>query len=180
MRGAFHHKLSQRKRWTSSVNSQQTVAVYSKVMNRKMWRREEHHGRHLTGNTLTQHECRRWPDLEKILETPSVHAWRKETSSWNVRIWSLPFHGSPSSLRHEVVSPSHNDYRLPLGALCPPQAVPLLGHVPPLFPLLPIGLSNFESYLYYYKDQSNLVPIIFPAHTTYEDWTDRVFRNVGT
>jgi hypothetical protein len=27
---------------------------------------------------------------------------------------------------------------------------------------------------------SNLVPVILPAYTTYEDGTERVFRNAGT
>ena len=33
-------------------------------------------------------------------------------------------------------------------------------------------------YMYKYRF-SNLVPVILPAFTTYEDGTDRVFRNVG-
>jgi len=36
------------------------------------------------------------------------------------------------------------------------------------------------SYLYgKYKYSNNLIPVILPTHTTYEDGTDRVFRNVG-
>jgi len=38
----------------------------------------------------------------------------------------------------------------------------------------------FEPNLYLYKYPSNLVPVVLPAYTTYEDGTDRLFRNVGT
>jgi len=50
---------------------------------------------------------------------------------------------------------------------------------PPL-PLLPIGSGNYEPNLYLYKYRRNLVPVILPAYTTYEDGTEKVFRNVGT
>jgi hypothetical protein len=34
--------------------------------------------------------------------------------------------------------------------------------------------------LYLYKYPSNLVPVILPAYTVYEDGTDRMFRKFGT
>ena len=39
----------------------------------------------------TQHEQRRWPDLKQILETPSAHALRKQTATWNTIFQTLPF-----------------------------------------------------------------------------------------
>jgi hypothetical protein len=59
--------------------------------------------------------------------------------------------------------------------LCSPQPVPLLGHAPSLSLLLLIGSGNFEPNLYLHKYPSNLIPVILPAYTTYEDGTDRVF-----
>ena len=50
---------------------------------------------------------------------------------------------------------------------------------PPLSPP-PIGSGNFEPNLYLFKYPNILVPVILPDDTTYEDGTDRVFRNVGT
>jgi len=38
----------------------------------------------------------------------------------------------------------------------------------------------FEPKLFQYKYPNNLIPVILPAYTAYEDGTDRVFWNVGT
>ena len=43
-----------------------------------------------------------------------------------------------------------------------------------------MGSGNFEPYLYLRTYLSNVVPIILLAYTTYEEGTDRVFRNFGT
>ena len=57
------------------------------------------------------------------------------------------------------------------------NVVPLLGHAPsdtppPLSPLLPIGLGNFEPNVYLYRYPNNFVSVILPAYTTYEDGTE--------
>jgi hypothetical protein len=49
-----------------------------------------------------------------------------------------------------------------------------------IHPHLPIGSGNFEPNLYLYKYPSNVVPFILLAYTTYEDITDKVFRDTGT
>jgi hypothetical protein len=41
-----------------------------------------------------------------------------------------------------------------------------------------IGLGDFELNLYLYKDPNNLILVILPAYTAYEDGT--LFQNVGT
>ena len=42
------------------------------------------------------------------------------------------------------------------------------------------GSGNFVPNFYLFKYPCNLVPVILPAYTTYEDGTNSVFRNVGT
>ena len=66
--------------------------------------------------------------------------------------------------------------------LCPPQPIPLLGHAPslPAPPHLSDGLRSFKSNIFPYKNLQNLIPVVLPPYTTYEDETDRVFRNIGT
>jgi hypothetical protein len=55
----------------------------------------------------------------------------------------------------------------------------LLGHAPSPSPLFPIGSGYFRAKLSPYKYPKNLIPVILPAYTAYEDRTDSVFRNVG-
>ena len=71
-------------------------------------------------------------------------------------------------------------YKPPLGGFAPHILFLYSETHSPFSPLFPIGSGNFETNLYLYKYPSNLVPVILPAYTTYENGTDRVFRNVST
>jgi len=43
-----------------------------------------------------------------------------------------------------------------------------------------VAQAIFQPNLFLYKYHINLIPIIIRSYKTYEDGTDRVFRNVGT
>jgi len=58
--------------------------------------------------------------------------------------------------------------------LCPPQSVSLLRHAPPHPPSFGLAQAIFESNLFPYKYPNNLIPVILPAHTAYDDGTDSV------
>ena len=79
----------------------------------------------------------------------------------------------------QVVSPSHSYYGPPLGVFDLHSLFLYSDMLPPHSLLLPIDLGNFEPNLYQYKYPSNLIQVILPAYTTYEDGTHTVFPNVG-
>jgi hypothetical protein len=94
----------------------------------------------------------------------------------------VPSRGSHSSLGHGEVSLSHTSTTgFHLGVFAHHSLFLYSDTLFP-FPILQIGSGNFEPnlYLYLYKCPSNLVPGILPTYATYEDGTDRTFRNVGT
>jgi hypothetical protein len=55
--------------------------------------------------------------------------------------------------------------------LCPPQPVSLLGHASSFR----LAQVIFEPNLFLYKYPNNLISVILPAYTAYDDGTDRVF-----
>ena len=67
------------------------------------------------------------------------------------------------------------NYRPPLSVFAPPQPVPLFRHALPHTPSFQLAQAIFEPNLYLYQYPSNLIPVILPAYTTYEDGTHRVF-----
>ena len=123
-----------------------------------------------TGNAPTQREYRRCSDLKQILETPSVHAWRKDTVSRNTQLDH--YHPMVPLPRSERLSFLPNIlFLLQASALGRYllQSVPLIDHALSPSLLFPIGPDFFWA-----KSR----PSYFCSHDLWR--RKRVFRNVGT
>ena len=61
----------------------------------------------------------------------------KETITWNIIVWSVPSHGSPSSLRHNAISHTHIYCRPPLWVFALHSLLPYSDKPLPISPFRP-------------------------------------------